>query len=1113
MRMISSMKAAELYLKKVIVKNRFEQMIKIGIGTEEVEIAARRVLGRRNTNKAEIKREVRRIMRIRKKQVEKEIKSLKRDWQTSTNLTKKVLKSKRLMKEYWRVENTYRRFVWSECLAVSKEKLRTSIKKKESSKEIPRSKENWYKVLDDELESCEKIDLSRNFEVYGNVLLTQAEEACLNLGPKFMMTPILDLEDYEVEVELECVKARMELKNRAEVAEEDGTVLEEELQKYKERYRESREIFDARSGELDMSRMTVTDTKYNIRSFPIRAAKPTEEIFIQGRKIAMLNQFINFRDIDCNRKGEQKVTNMTQEQRKGREKLQRRVKEGEIVITLTDKSGKFAVVDSETYKEAVKVHLKDEEIAWEEVEGKELLLSRHAVQLTKAFSMGTKHGKEGQEDRMRQAFTSKGGRPGPLYVLVKDHKKTADGESIPPTRPVCNARGGPGSRLSNLVSTILNKITDVANPETECISTEDALRTILETNRNIQGWSAIDPEFRDRMSQMVVMSLDVKALYPSLLVKEVTEIVAEFIEDVLRSGKLDVANVEWHEVGKYIAITMPTPEQDRLGIRDVIPKRTVGDNARGPKPGAAYWDSDVIERKENGKTVQRAKWIRAPKPNGTQRNKMLARMMSKAVETSMTNHMYRFNGKVYHQRDGGPIGDELSQAVARMSMAWFDKKMVNRCQQLGVVIPYYTRYVDDINNGVIPHPNGTRYENGELIIKEECIEEDNKKPRDQVAASLLKEIANSITQMLEFEEDVGSKHPDGKLPTLDVKLWTAEEVDQTVCVRHTFYKKPMASKATLKANTAYPESQIKAVMVQEVLRRLRNCSPESTWTERGEHLTDFACSLQASGHEERLRYEVFRKAIRKFKQELLKHQSGRRDLYRTREQQKKDIESRGGKTTKDSWFKDMKTREKEPVTSVFKVPFTGGKLVKQVQESLARWDRPEGVRVKVQEGGGKKLKEALVKQDPFPRKSCGREDCPIGMKCKERCYQEHVNYEMRCEECEEKRKADGRREKYIYYGETSRGCYIRNGGHMRAYKKKEGSEEGFMWNHARDVHEGRKDLSFEMRREATDRDPMRRVLRESVKINNAKNQEDVILMNSKSEYFGPQVVRATFGME
>ena len=120
---------------------------------------------------------------------------------------------------------------------------------------------------------------------------------------------------------------------------------------------------------------------------------------------------------------------------------------------------------------------------------------------------------------------------------------------------------------------------------------------------------------------------------------------------------------------------------------------------------------------------------------------------------------------------------------------------------------------------------------------------------------------------------------------------------------------------------------------------------------------------------------------------------------------------------------------------------------------------------------------------------------------------------MQCEECEEKRKADGRREKYIYYGETSRGCYIRNEGHVRAYKKKEGSEEGFMWNHACGVHEGRKDLSFKMKREATDRDPMRRVLRESVKINNSKNQENIILMNSKSEYFGPQIVRATFGME
>jgi len=86
---------------------------------------------------------------------------------------------------------------------------------------------------------------------------------------------------------------------------------------------------------------------------------------------------------------------------------------------------------------------------------------------------------------------------------------------------------------------------------------------------------------------------------------------------------------------------------------------------------------------------------------------------------------------------------------------------------------------------------------------------------------------------------------------------------------------------------------------------------------------------------------------------------------------------------------------------------------------LESWDRPDGIRVRVQEDGGQQLKNILVRQDPFPKTNCGRERCPIGLVCKERCFQGHVNYEIVCVECDESREEIGK--KYIYIGETSRG--------------------------------------------------------------------------------------------
>ena len=183
-------------------------------------------------------------------------------------------------------------------------------------------------------------------------------------------------------------------------------------------------------------------------------------------------------------------------------------------------------------------------------------------------------------------------------------------------------------------------------------------------------------------------------------------------------------------------------------------------------------------------------------------------------------------------------------------------------------------------------------------------------------------MANSIVPMLKFEDDVPSNHPDCRLPILDLKVWVSDNV--TVgCkqIKHTFYKKPMASKLTLRANTAYPMSQLRSIMVEEVLRRLRNCSPDSSWQERGSHLTEFAYSLRCSGYPEHFRKIVFNKAVARFEKELQAHQLGQVDLYRSREERARQLLERGGKSSKDSWFRKNKAGGAQ-ATGVLKVPYT-----------------------------------------------------------------------------------------------------------------------------------------------------------------------------------------------
>ena len=80
-----------------------------------------------------------------------------------------------------------------------------------------------------------------------------------------------------------------------------------------------------------------------------------------------------------------------------------------------------------------------------------------------------------------------------------------------------------------------------------------------------------------------------------------------------------------------------------------------------------------------------------------------------------------------------------------------------------------------------------------------------------------------------------------------------------------------------------------------------------------------------------------------------------------------------------------------------------------------------------------------------------------------------------------------------------------------------------MWQHVRDCHDGvigeDPHADFSVRRVSIDADPMRRVLRESVHITKLREAEDsrksgeLIVMNTKDEFFGVKVVQPRFVQE
>ena len=93
-------------------------------------------------------------------------------------------------------------------------------------------------------------------------------------------------------------------------------------------------------------------------------------------------EFVNIKD--------QQKTNLSAPQKRGLAYIWKRVKNGEIVVVMTDKSGKVAIMSMNDYMEAALVHCKkDEEVGSEFVEHNQKILNGHTSMWLKMFNVGS----------------------------------------------------------------------------------------------------------------------------------------------------------------------------------------------------------------------------------------------------------------------------------------------------------------------------------------------------------------------------------------------------------------------------------------------------------------------------------------------------------------------------------------------------------------------------------------------------------------------------------------------------------------------------------------------------------------------------------------------------
>jgi hypothetical protein len=127
----------------------------------------------------------------------------------------------------------------------------------------------------------------------------------------------------------------------------------------------------------------------------------------------------------------------------------------------------------------------------------------------------------------------------------------------PPVRPVCGAIDCYSNRLSHIIGDILDEVWKSKENGAVCVNTEEIIAEIEKVNR------------MQRSSGLIVGSADVKSLYPNLDIDFTIEKVCEMFSE----SEIGVEDVDYEELGQYLALTMEAKDMRKLGITEVCPER------------------------------------------------------------------------------------------------------------------------------------------------------------------------------------------------------------------------------------------------------------------------------------------------------------------------------------------------------------------------------------------------------------------------------------------------------------------------------------------------------------------------------------------------------------
>ena len=224
--------------------------------------------------------------------------------------------------------------------------------------------------------------------------------------------------------------------------------------------------------------------------------------------------------------------------------------------------------------------------------------------------------------------------------------------------------------------------------KTEVISSEELMYEISEVNKRIQkrvqrSLPAQERETRNRprlqdLCSTVALSMDVKALYPSITV----QLAYETMIKVVKKSELPWEHIDIVTLGRFLAVTVQRSELKKYEIDECVPV---------PKPRTTFnsWVNPSKRVKATNGDCQFQNKPRDPTPKEAQ--VMLALALATTVKTTMMNHFYTFGGTIHRQVDGSAIGSDLSGEIARNEMGNWDTRFLTVLKSLGIIVDLYSR--------------------------------------------------------------------------------------------------------------------------------------------------------------------------------------------------------------------------------------------------------------------------------------------------------------------------------------------------------------------------------------------------------------------------------------